>query len=404
MHAIGASANGSAGADSAPGSPAANGHNLVSEFRAKPLTGCMCVWLCYNCGWVCVVLCVMLIESLSSADAAPNRSDGFYWRHFTALFTKRFQNAKRDRRVLTWTCLYPVLVCSVGIGALTAGANTQPSIVLSTQSLNVVNRVPVEAGAGELVLNSKCYWLACAVMFSLGLTSACSSVQPSTILRSRPSSLLQPTPPLQCLSTFCPLCAPPKKVDTAHSAMRRATPLWVCTQTRPSSSTTPLSTMVPIVPLPLRLIVCTLLISLCSVHRNSHSRLLQPSEHRRSASPDQHPYRFDHSALAPDAHHRRSGQSDQLFGVGGVCTRFCVHHCLFLGVRRQRGGRQSQAPAAHLWCAERGVLGQLLCVGYGELHAAGSALLCVFGHFQHRSDARRKCGCHVFGTAFAWYV
>jgi hypothetical protein len=50
--------------------------------------------------------------NISVAESGTN----LYFRHFHALFLKRYWNAKRDRKVWTWTLVYPFLILLVGVG------------------------------------------------------------------------------------------------------------------------------------------------------------------------------------------------------------------------------------------------------------------------------------------------
>ena len=69
-----------------------------------------------------------------------------YGRHFKALFVKRWINAKRDRKVWTWTLVYPFLILLIGCGLLTlTNKSSFPTLALTPANLNMdtANFAPV---------------------------------------------------------------------------------------------------------------------------------------------------------------------------------------------------------------------------------------------------------------------
>jgi hypothetical protein len=57
------------------------------------------------------------------------------WRHFTALFKRRFLMAKRDRKLWTWTVLYPFLIMIAGASA--GAAAGRAALVLTCASAGI---------------------------------------------------------------------------------------------------------------------------------------------------------------------------------------------------------------------------------------------------------------------------
>jgi hypothetical protein len=91
-----------------------------------------------------------LVRSGSSAKFSnitiPGEEVPMYWRHFKALFLKRFINAKRDRKVWTWTLVYPFLILLIGVGLISLTNKTNhPNAIIDTALLSqgTVNYVPV---------------------------------------------------------------------------------------------------------------------------------------------------------------------------------------------------------------------------------------------------------------------
>ena len=74
------------------------------------------------------------------------KGKNMFARHFRALLMKRWWNAKRDRKVFTWTLLYPFLILLIGVGLITLTSKTDRTrIDLTTAELNqgTDNFIPV---------------------------------------------------------------------------------------------------------------------------------------------------------------------------------------------------------------------------------------------------------------------
>lgn len=65
-----------------------------------------------------------------------------WFRHFVALLTKRYKNARRDRRIVAWQVVYPFLVLVFGVSMVELiNTFSAPSRTASTSSYNTPNRV-----------------------------------------------------------------------------------------------------------------------------------------------------------------------------------------------------------------------------------------------------------------------
>jgi len=83
----------------------------------------------------------------------PGEEVSMLWPHFRALFIKRWINAKRDRKVWTWTLVYPFLILLIGCGLIKlTQKTTSASKIIDASALKqgTVNFVPFTAGPGSL--------------------------------------------------------------------------------------------------------------------------------------------------------------------------------------------------------------------------------------------------------------
>lgn len=82
----------------------------------------------------------------------PGEEVNMFPTHFRALFIKRLLNAKRDRKVWTWTLVYPFLILFIGIGLLNIRDDSFKKFEISGANLKQdsgVNPVPVWRSAGN---------------------------------------------------------------------------------------------------------------------------------------------------------------------------------------------------------------------------------------------------------------
>ncbi len=87
-------------------------------------------------------------SSRFSTLSIPGPEVSMFSRHFQALFIKRWINAKRDRKVWTWTLLYPFLILLIGCGLITLTNKTShPILDISSaglkQNVGLMNHIPV---------------------------------------------------------------------------------------------------------------------------------------------------------------------------------------------------------------------------------------------------------------------
>ena len=69
-------------------------------------------------------------------------------RHFRALLIKRWHNAKRDRKVVTWTIVYPVLILLLGVGLLQLVPSQVNRRVLTPNIMNTPNHIKYSDNPG----------------------------------------------------------------------------------------------------------------------------------------------------------------------------------------------------------------------------------------------------------------
>jgi ATP-binding cassette, subfamily A (ABC1), member 3 len=70
------------------------------------------------------------------------------WNHVQAMLVKRFHNAKRDRKLLLWSIVYPFLIVLLGLGLLKFGTNIKmPATSLNSAVYDTPNVVPFHSRA-----------------------------------------------------------------------------------------------------------------------------------------------------------------------------------------------------------------------------------------------------------------
>ena len=76
----------------------------------------------------------------------PDQSTSMFYPHFRALFIKRLLNARRDRKVWTWTLVYPFLILLIGCGLITlTNVSSYPELAIARENLEqdtTPNRIP----------------------------------------------------------------------------------------------------------------------------------------------------------------------------------------------------------------------------------------------------------------------
>jgi len=139
-----------------------------------------------------------LVRHQSSRFAAlriPGAEVALFFTHFRALLIKRWLNAKRDRKVWTWTFFYPFLVLLIGCGLIQLTAVTSyPSMALNAASLEqgTTNFVPtwVADGATNLFATSAID----GTQFILPTTTSVDANSSRAVVNDYLISTLDPTP------------------------------------------------------------------------------------------------------------------------------------------------------------------------------------------------------------------